>query len=219
MNAEELIEEVEDIIQDPSYDSEAILKHLNRGQLAIANKLLLPGLSDGHASVNTVLSQNHATLPTNYHKALHVAQVDGLPVKVYNNKALMIADYGKLTTQTGAVIGVTVDSGELVYQRVPATATAVELFYYRKPTPMTESGTSFPDGLGGQMADNDDFDFALIHYACWRLFERIEQGLEGQKIDTGYHKNEFYERVGELRLFCKEGRSHPVPPITKGSWP
>jgi hypothetical protein len=220
MNAEQLIAEVADIVQDSSYSNEAILHCLNRGQVAVAGAILLPGLADGYGTVTTSVSEYSVALPADFHRELFHAQVDGLPVKVYRNMGVMIHDLEKITAQAGQLVAVCPNAGNLLYQKVPSTAREVELFYYRLPTAMDdEDDNSRPDGLSMQAGVAlEHFGFALVHYAAALIFDRIEDGIEGQKVNTLSHREQYAGRLEEMRLHVREGRPHAPPPIAGVNW-
>ena len=210
MNAVELIEEVSDIIDDPSYSSVVFLRYLNQAELALAGELLLPDLADGFGTVDTDPAAFSVALPADYHKGLFHAQCDGVEIGVLKNLKSLAARFGSLTVEAGDVAAVAVNGKKLLYLKVPAEATAVELFFYRKPVAMTESGESNPDGF----VDNDDFDWALIHHACWKIFSKIEQGVEGAKVGSRYHEDQFNDKRDELDVQCyRVGKSTSSPSV------
>jgi hypothetical protein len=220
VNAEELTQEVADIIQDSSYTGETILSYLNRGQVAVAGSLLLPGLADGHSTVTTAVDGYSVALPADFHRELYHAQVDGRPVKVYRNMGMIIHDLEKITAQAGQLEAVCPNAGNLLYQKVPSIAKDVELFYYRLPIDMTdEDENSRPDGLSMQAGVAlEHFDFALVHYAAAFIFDRIEDGIEGQKVNTLSHRDQYALRLSEMALHVREGRPHAPPPVAGVNW-
>jgi len=220
VNAEQLIAEVADIIQDSSYDNETILSYLNRGQVAVASTLLLPGLADGHGTVTTAVDEYNVALPADFHRELFHVQVDDLPVKVYRNMGLLVSEMEKITTQAGRLVAMCPNAGNLLYQKVPSVTKNVELFYYRLPTDMSdEDDNSRPDGLSMQAGVAlEHFDFALVHYAAALIFDRIEDGIEGQKVNTLSHRDQYAMRLLEMALHVREGRPHAPPPIAGVNW-
>jgi hypothetical protein len=70
--------------------------------------------------------------------------------------------------------------------------------YYKKPEEILDSDGSYPDGATGCQ----HFEECIRSYALWKLYQGIEDGMEGQKVNTGYYKNEFYENLEELKDFC-----------------
>lgn len=216
MNATILIEEVQNIVDDDRYDdTELVLRYLNQAQRGLADNLLLPDLKDGFGIVNTVLGVYTASLPADYHKNIHLAFSGGKVLNTHKSLSDLVVVNGELVTDTGDLTGVTTFSGNLIYQAVPTTVTAIEIFYYKLPTDMTEDETSFPIGLAG----NDDFDWALIHGACSIAFDRIEDGIEQPKTNTESHKAQMAERIALIKRFCvSEGELYPYRPDAKIGW-
>jgi hypothetical protein len=91
---------------------------------------------------------------------------------------------------------------------------------------MTESSASYPD-LSANRAENDDFDQVLIEYACWKIYRKIEQGLEEissglMTPDSKIHKAEYEQKLAEIeRYINKQGKPHPEPVCSGwgGGWP
>jgi len=214
MNADELIEQVIDIVNMPPYDSaDAVLPFINGANRRIADALLLPDLKDGFAAVLTTVGGMEIDLPLEYHKNLFMARVAGADVDIFTDVVSMSRIRGGISLDTGDVSAVATKRGAMIYQAVPLAATTIELYFYRLPVAMVEGG--YPDGANG----NDDFDWAIIHGACEKIFARIEDGMEGSKVNTAYHHEMFGEKVGLLDTYCvQQGIEHPNRPSTRLSW-
>jgi len=220
MNAELMIDEVLDIVDDPSFDREDdVLKYLNLGQVSAAAKLLIPGLSDGYDTVATLVDAYKAPAPADYMKMVHSVSVVGRPVRLCRNFADLVQRYEGLSLDAGEVGAVVISAGQVFYQLVPAVSVDIELFYYRLPTPMTDSLTSFPDGLGSIMqAAMDNYSQALIHFAASQLYSKIEQGMEGAKVDTQYNFALYNELLAQFNLGHSEEIVHPAPAVGEVNW-
>lgn len=218
MNAEELIDDVVDIIID-GFDRDWILRRLNLGMTAIAGRVLLPGLADGSATVTTLVDDHQVALPADYHRHIYLATVAGTKVVVTANVGLL-RDFGFVLDNTvGPVLAVSTNAGKLVYQQVPSVATDIPLRYYRKPLLMTDSPTSFPDGLVGCEEISEQIDKALVGYVCSEVFSRKEQGLEGSTPDTNRYKNQFESAIAEIGKGVNKARPRPAPTICRATWP
>lgn len=202
------------MIQDPSIEEDTALDRLNEGLLTIAGTVLLPGLEDV-GQVTTVVDDHLVDLPDNYHRGLFKAQdhVDGRPIGVLKSKSQMMERYFDLN-RTGKVYDVCVAHGnKLMYQHVPDEPQVITIFYYRAPNVITED--TEPDGFNHQCRIIGEE--ALYYYACWKLFEAIEDGIEGRKVNTEYFKGQFLELVENLRLkVSRDGASRPAPPVVRG---
>lgn len=216
MNANELIAVVIGAVHNPDFNVPAdILKYINGSQRRIADILLLPDLRDGSASVSTVVNAMEANLPATFHKNLFHARVAGTDIDVFKDVLSMSMVRGGLSLDTGTVEAIALKKGKLVYQPVPTAITAIETYYYRLPIPMTISDISFPDGSYG----NDDFDWAIIHDTCAKIFNEIESDLDVVKINTNKHEALFKEKIALLDEYCEShGKVFPMRPSTNIGW-
>lgn len=220
MNAEQLIDEIVDIILDTSFTREWILDRLNRAMKAVAGKVLLPGLSDGYSSVDTVLGENITPLPDDYHRNIYLADVVGVgPVKICQNIGIM-RDFGyNLDLTSGSIECVAPNALSLFYQRVPSTVKTINLRYYRKPVDMEDKDSSFPDAVMANPEIEEDMDKALTAHVCGKIFARLEQGLEGNKVDTSYYENQFKEAIADIDDVVAKARPRMKPTVVKVRWP
>jgi len=216
MNAEELCQEVIDIVDDPSYEDPAdILKRINRSQRRIADLLLLPDLKDGFDTVTTGAGIE-VNLPDTFHKNLFHARVAGKDIEIFKDVVSMSMAREGLSTDSGDVAAVAIKKGILIYQKIPAAATDIELYFYRLPVDMVFlPEVTNPDGAYG----NDDFDWAIIHDACVKIFNRIEDRMEGPKANTIAHDEMLKEKIAILDVYCKEhGEVYPKRPSSNLGW-
>jgi len=217
MIGRELAEEALDWVQDVSFDETSALALLNRAQVAVASRLLLPGLSDGYDTVTTDPLAFAVAVPDDYMKALYHAQTANGTLTVYQNMALFLAYYPRISPQTGPVSGVVAINRQLVYQPVPNLPTEITLRYYRRPTPMTTRSDSYPDGVEFGTEIAEQYEKALVHYAAKEMWAKLEQG-EGSRPDTSYHNGEYERFVALLEAGCPKAVPHPKPPICESNW-
>ena len=86
-------------------------------------------------------------------------------------------------------------------------------FRHGSPLAFNDSRHLVEDGLGNQVALNEAYDEALVSYACWKLFMRIEQGLEGPKTDTLFYKGQYLEALDDLDSGLGKARPRPEPTV------
>ena len=211
MTGEQLIDRVIKTVQDPSIESDEILDLLNEGLIEIAGRVRLPGL-ETTAEVVTVLDEFQVALPADYQHGLFDCQDQDKynPIRVLNSKRQMLAKYGDLES-SGLVRHVCAPAMDtLFYVPVPVEVRTLTISYYRLPDELTESES--PSCLPAQ------FHKVLFRYACAVLFDDIEDGMEGAKVNTGRHESKYEELVAKLQLFYREGQSFPRPPVVKGSF-
>lgn len=218
MLAQELIDNAIDAVQPGSdgYSATWFLAKLNEFAKRISShrNILLPAL-DTEATVTAVSSASSVNLPANYQRNLYSCQrvSDGQFVHVANSRKNIIDGYGGVyPTYTGPVDMVAAVSPTLIYAPKPVTDEDLTIRYYRNPSAIT-FGTDLLSLLP------DGFDYELpYHYLCWKAFERIEQGLEGAKVDTNYHMSIYLGMQDQLELHLREGVSLPDPPVVKMQW-
>lgn len=197
MNLESLISAVENIIQDSSYTSEDITDLINEAVSAVAKGVEVPGelgitspLPDLYATADVTLtdSARSVSLPADYQRGLfNVYGTQHIPLM--DSFARFIKRYPAL--ETGDSVEACVVHGKSLFYH-PAVSGTVNVSYYKKPDTLTtdsDEPTCIPDHLHRRL---------LVSFACREIFNRIEDGIEGQKINTSAYDTEFYEAVMAL---------------------
>ena len=217
MQAGEIVDEIIDIIQDGSYDADAILVMVNKAMGWVASKILLPDL-DMVGAVTTVTTGNVAPLPADFQRNLYrvapraVDAGTANKIKLYTSPGQLYWAYGSAAVDSVLwVTGAAQRGHSLLYAGIPSPAQVMDVFYYRKPVDMV-SDADVPDGLP------DDFHDILVSRACFMLYSRIEDGVEGPHIDTKFHSSQVDIRMDELEKFVKHGVSLPPAPIVRGEF-
>lgn len=207
-NGGDVADYVLDVVQDDSFDEDSVLLLLNKCVKMISRKLVLPSL-DTEGTVTAVSTGSSVAMPVNFQRNLYHCS-DGTPrnvIEVCNSKDQLSRYYDHRLSDTGTQVkGVAAVRPLLYYAPRPAASTVLTLRYQRVPstiTTSTEIDTILPDGF------SDLFE----HYALWKLYEKIEQGQEGQKVDTNHYMSLFLGMFDELALSLKEGVSLPAPPV------
>jgi hypothetical protein len=94
--------------------------------------------------------------------------------------------YGPKVTEQGDIEAVALEGTVLHYRRLPIDPQDLDLTYYAKPEPLTASESSkpicIPEPLHYQL---------LVNLVLWDLYSEIEDGIEGQKVNTEYHAGQF----------------------------
>jgi len=203
----ELADIVLDIIQDPSYTSDDAIALFNQCAVQMAGRVLFPSLEISDV-VTAKVGEVSVSLPDDFQRNLFSCtdELSYGKIEILNSKALMerrgIPDTG---TNIKAVVAA---KPLLLFAPSPLKDIDLTLGYHRKPDEINadDEVTFLPDGFGD----------LLVNFACWKLYAKIEQGLEGAKTDTNYYRGLFNEQFEELRISLKEGVSMPAPPISKG---
>jgi len=205
MTFEELVNEVMDVVQDTTWDAANIQNRLNRALQVVAKGVLLPGKHQlspplpelyTYDDIDTVAGVAMCNLPTDYQR--DVVQVlnavnDNIPLEKSFTKFL-----GDNPDQvSGAVNRAAVYGSRLLYRDIPATAETLTVHYYKNPTTMVNSSdepTCLPEALHRSI---------LVGYVCMQIFDLIEDGIEGRKINTEYWTRQFHEGLMDLEVLVE----------------
>jgi len=193
MNLAELIAAVEDVIQDTEYTETVITSLINEAVLKIATGDIIAGkyqlsppLPELYKSddVLTVLSTGYLSLPADYNRNVFmVVDSDNEPVFIEESfKKFMIAAAGEYE---GGVVKCAINGSKLYYMDTPAAAATLTLHYYTAPDTLTAAGdipSSIPIVLHRKL---------IVGYVCREIFNKIEDGIEGKKVNTVYYANEY----------------------------
>jgi len=205
----ELALQIQDIVLEDQYGEEEILTTLNRCASFLSTKFVLPSL-DQQGTVNTSTTGWNVAAPEDFQRNMYYAvDSSGRPLSILDSRKQMLQYCGGNVAQTGSKIErVAVVGSTLLHWPVSVEVEPLTLFYQRKPTEITlgEEVDILPAGYA-------DSDTLFINYACWKLFETIEQGLEGQKVDTNYYMSLFLGMLDDLETYLKHesGVSLPGP--------
>jgi len=202
MNLSELSTTVQLIIQDDSFDN-YIINYLNQAQLEIAGGMKsalgswitppLPGLLSID-TVTTVVDTPYVELPSDFHRRVQfVTNSSNTEIEILEDFISFSETYPGLT-RVGKVTNV-IDQGNLLYyQSIPSDPEVLTVQYYRKPTDMALS-TDEPDGIPIHLQKS-----LLVNHAAWKIYELIEDGIEGPGVNTKRYMDLFYQTLLNLEL-------------------
>jgi hypothetical protein len=191
----EISEEVLSIVQDNNYNLTDVLRMCNNALLEISGLVLLPDLQAENI-VYTAVGVNYAAMPSDFQRNLYYCySEDNLRrIKIYDDFRQVLSLAGVID-QPGYVYGVAVRGRNLHYQRIPSAAETLQVYYYRNPTVLIDSGDT-PDCLPVHLARP-----LLVNYCCKELFSLREDGTDGETPNTDRHTNRFNENLGALLAF------------------
>jgi len=203
MDTKLLIQRVARVIQDASFLDEDILAYINEGLGAVAGEVPLPAL-EVETTVETDPLDDNIALPTDFQTHLRFVYS-----QVQKRKLIIMSNLVRLRETTPALEGglarrVAVSGGRLYYAPTPAAAETLDLIYHAKPTPYE--------------GDDDETDYIPVHighrilqaYACKEIYELIEDGVEGQKVNTAKWEQKYAEQLQELVMFLGPLYNRPV---------
>lgn len=190
------------VIDDPGYATtlgdaiNAAVMSISGG-IRMPDRSLTPPLPDLYAIdwVDTDPEDPFVDLPEDYQREVVLVFSETQQREVYLAKSHIqfIRRYPSLS-QVGSVEAVSVKGSKLYYQGIPADTQPLVIHYYRKPVAM-ELDEDLPDGIPEHLHQ------IIVHLVAWRIFDEIEDGIDGHKANTMYHQRRFYELMDDLSAF------------------
>ncbi|WP_289020402.1 hypothetical protein [Desulfobacter postgatei] len=203
MNLTELTTAIRTIIQDSSYDSE-LTARINEAVTAVAYGDFLPGrvertspLPDLYATdtVTATISSSKVALPENFQRnCFLVLNSDGEEIKLMSGFNAFQRTYPKQVS--GGIYRCCVNGSYLHYRDL-ADAT-LTVHYYKSPTDLSVSAptlTCIPAHLHRKL---------IVSHVCKSIFDEIEDGIEGQKVNTNHYEGVYLAGLLELQEWIGE---------------
>lgn len=203
--ATELTDEIVGIVQDDKYDDSIPVRIISASKY-LSSKLLFPQL-ESSADIVTTDDSNTAAMPADFMRNLFYAENSkGNEVKVYNNVALLLrTPWGLPVAGKGDIYGVTIKEADLFYSQ--RANDIVSIRYHRKPNEAAIE--DFFLDIAGE---------AILNHVCWNVFAQKEDGIDGQKINTGYYYEQLRISIDDLRQYLRQGVSMPMAPVVRGNF-
>ncbi|MBE9592716.1 MAG: hypothetical protein IMF19_04480 [Proteobacteria bacterium] len=176
MNLGELKDEVIVAIGDTSFN-DSLAGWINDSIEQIIDDANVPGFKE-IISVNTVLGTAYTTLEATcsgriLYAGTATAELAGGVVTLEH----MMKMYPGMA-DVGDVEYIAIDGSTMYYQKVPATITALTLLHRRKPVAMVADDDE-PEGIPPHLHLS-----VIVPKAAILGFDRIEDGIEGKKVNT-----------------------------------
>lgn len=182
MNRLQIRTEIENIVQDPSFSETTLNEYIDQSILYAGASANIPELKRID-TVDTIPEQAYTTLNSLTGgfsgKLGRVKNADGDAITIFSDLALLMDEYPM--DEAGEVEAVALEGSTLWYQDIPVEAETLTCLYYRNPTTLsldTESPSDFPEHL---------HRYLLVHGTAYIIYDRIEDGIEGEKINTKAH--------------------------------
>lgn len=180
MNRLQIREEVENIIQDDSFNDDTLNEYIDQAILYAGANADIPELKR-ISTVDTILGQAYASLSDLAGgfsgKLQRVKNADGDNITIFPDLALLMDEYSTMEEE-GEVEAVALEGSVLWYQYIPAVIETLTCLYYRNPTLLSDddgSPSDFPEHLHRQI---------FVNGVAWIVFDLIEDGIEGEKVNT-----------------------------------
>lgn len=187
MTIDSIIEAVILAVDDDSFDELYIADLVGLGRGEIAGMVDLPALLTT-GTVTTTAIANTVALPTTYSRGVFWVgnSADGrIGQRGRGYYDLMGFLDRNPTADVGPVCDVCVQGSSLLYQG--AAIDTLTLRYYAAPT------SAEPDEIPLHLQKP-----LLFNYACKEIFELIEDGVEGAKVNTDKYEQRFNQALGKL---------------------
>lgn len=202
--AQTLADEVLDKVQDGSFSYEDVLRYFNECLGVLAGEFLLEDL-ERWGDVYTDPGVNHAALPADYMRNLryvHSVTHNRPRIKIHGSVIQLFRWYSNLD-RTGPVRQVAAKGRHLYYQLVPSTAEQLKVNYFAYPERL-RSRDDKPTCLPEHLVDD-----LLGNYAIWKIFDKIEDALEGPKPNTTLYAERFEAAKAKLSAFLGPEEREP----------
>jgi hypothetical protein len=200
MNLGQLKDEVIVVLGDTSFNS-SLDNWINNAVEQAIDDANVPGFKE-ILSVDTVLDTAYTTLGvTCSGRILYVgtatAELAGGVVTLEH----MMKMYPGMN-EAGDVEYVAVEGNMLYYQGIPSTVTPLTLLHRRKPVAMVEDDEE-PEGIPSHLHLN-----VIVPRAAMFGFDRIEDGVEGEKVNTISQAIRYKQGLHDLMCWCAKRVPH-----------
>jgi hypothetical protein len=208
----EMITEVKNIVDDASYSDAQVVSYINLAVQYAAAQVNIPGLKKIFtATTSTTLPYTSLTGVTGGFSG-RLLRISNMDVSIYPNLQMLMdeyvsEDYPDLT-EAGDLEAVALEGSTLWYQYVPAAEVTVTMLGYQNPPELEDSAdipSDFPSHLHRPL---------FVNGAAWLIFDQIEDGLEGEKVNTQAHfmqsfsQNNKHSGIVKLYEWIGKNRTH-----------
>lgn len=216
MNSVELISMVKAKVKDESFSDAEILVLLNEALLKAAHDLCLPGLQKSDDITFTVGGDLFASLPDDYdHDLWHAtnATEPWQDIKVYTSLHSLQRIHPREDI-TGYIRDVAADGNVLHVRPAPQIEQTVTFWYYRLPTLLVVPGEgddpSIPEAIPAHLHGP-----VLAYYAISKLYDEIEDGVDGNKANTNNWETKWQRALLDLSTTKGVKRAARSTPVVK----
>ena len=209
---EDLVVSVKLTLRMPSITNAEITRHVNNCYDYAASQVLLT-LLESSGTVDTLIDNNSVIIPAdwNYHRDLFSCEIeDNGPITILNSRESLRRIYPDFDTvsSSGQVKYVLISGASILYYPIPSSVVTLECRFYARPETLEvpiegyscgcELPSIIPYGLQPKILES---------YVCWQIWARVEDGIEGRKVNTAYWLGQFKEAMVELEDTTEVGQS------------
>lgn len=206
MNFAELKQEVSNIINDDSYE-DSIANWVNEAFLQASGEVNLPDLKR-IAVISTTEDLSYAQLcGLSDGFSGRLVKLFDQTIDVYGNVESMfteVQNQSREYNENGAVEMVALEGMTLWYFPIPKPAQQLMAILFSNPKKLVD-GSDIPVGFPEIVHRNIG-----VHGACMLYFETIEDGIEGDKVNTKYHLEMYQLGIQQLKDWIFKHRVNMV---------
>ena len=174
----DLHDEVSIVVQDSSETIEDMIdQKIEEAFFAVHSRCIIPDLKR-IGSFTTVVGQAWTTMPTGFNGKLLFVGNDSTSLAIADSGVTQLMEVTPLLDESGPVHTVGLEGSILYYQGIPSSPITYPLLYVIKPTALSVSDevpSYIPEYLQRSL---------FIHYAAAQIFNIIEDGIDGEKVNT-----------------------------------
>lgn len=206
----DMISRIQRGIQDPSFTVEDdILPLIQEAIETAAHELPHAALATSDVIDVDAEESGPLSLPEDYHHDVYRVEnvTHNRPVNIRTNVEVLDRLYDGLESP-GPIADVAVEGQELYFQPNPATADQqLKVFYYAKPEPPEIDDVDYePEWLPERLHNT-----IIVDYALKELFGLIEDGIDGQKVNTAFYEARYARGRQQLEKHTRQNpRQKPI---------
>jgi len=215
MRLDVLVADVDNTIFDGSVSEDDIIEKINEGLRVTAELVLLPKLETS-GTVVTTPGANLVNPPSTFSRNLFRARdSDGNKITVYSSTDLLEEDITVVDSDgvvAADVEGICLQGTQFYYAPSPEAAETLTLGFYTEPDELSDDDdepSCIPEAHQKRILSN---------YAKWQLFEDIEDGIDGAKVNSRKYETKFYTAVAALESITTQGQGRPHNREFKKGW-
>ena len=211
MKLSEIKTEVENLIQDSSFES-SLEDYINQAIIYAGAMVDIPELK-GITTVDTVVEQAYVALTGLTGgfsgKLRRVKNSDGDAIVIYSDLGLLMDNYPTMVEE-GGVEAVALEGSTLWYQKIPEAEETLTCLYYRNPSTLsadTEIPSDFPTHLHRNL---------FVHGTAWMIYDQIEDDVDSNKVNTksqfwlSFDESNKHSGIVKLREWIGKTRRHNI---------
>jgi len=213
MNLEMIRKEVENLIDDESFDPDTIYSYITNCVQSVCAMVRIPSLkrlgtvtlsASGYSvDISDIGGSSFGGILT---KAVNSS---GAEYKIYRDLEHLMDDYPTMG-ESGNACGVALEGKTLYYNPIPDADETATIVFYKVPSLITKQEdipSDIPEYLHRKL---------LVHGSAWIIYDQIEDGIDGPKLNTiNHHFHSFSEDnkesgIVKLREYLAQRKIHHI---------